>query len=231
MRISTTTIEQGFILADAALSPEPSWFDPAHWQSVGAGRPLGRGRGTAFSAGQDGQWVLRHFHRGGLPGRLVSDRYVWLGKARSRPVHEFEVLAKLVDAGAPVPRPVAALVQRSGFFYRGDILVERVEGAVTLAELAPRLDEARWAGVGRSIRHFHRAGGWHADLNANNILITPDRVVIIDLDRGRSDCTNRGKQRNNLDRLLRSLYKLGLMPAATKGWRALQAAYESADDA
>ena len=228
MRISTTAIEQGFILADATLSPEPAWFDPAYWQSIGQGKRLGRGRGTAYSAGQDGQWVLRHFHRGGLPGRLVSDRYVWLGKARSRPVHEFEVLAKLFDAGAPVPRPIAAHVRHSGLFYRGDILVERVEGAVTLAELAPRLDEARWARVGLAIRHFHRAGGWHADLNANNILITPDRVVIIDLDRGRSDCRNPRKQQGNLDRLLRSLHKLGLMPAATKGWRALQAAYESA---
>ena len=123
MRLRTTAIEQGFILADATLSPEASWFDPAYWQSIGEGRPLGRGRGTAYSAGQNGQWVLRHFRRGGLPGRLVSDRYMWLGKGRSRPVHEFQVLAKLAGAGAPVPRPIAARVQRSGPFYRGDILV------------------------------------------------------------------------------------------------------------
>lgn len=231
MRISTTAIEQGFILADATLSPEPSWFDPAHWQSVGEGKPLGRGRGTAFSAGQDGQWVLRHFHRGGVPGRLVSDRYVWLGKARSRPVHEFNVLADLAEAGAPVPRPVAARVKHIGPFYRGDILVERVPYAATLAERAPGLEMARWADTGRAIRRFHQAGGWHADLNANNILITPDRVVIIDLDRGRSRCISRGRQRANLSRLQRSLTKLQLMPAAEEGWRALLEGYEAADAA
>ena len=231
MRISTTAIEQGFILADATLSPEPCWFDPAYWQSIGEGRPLGRGRGTAYSAGRDGQWVLRHFRRGGLPGRLVSDRYVWLGEALSRPVHEFRVLAELVDAGAPVPRPVAARVQRSGPFYRGDILVERVPDAVTLAELAPGLELARWDETGRAIRRFHEAGGWHADLNANNILITPDHIVIIDLDRGRGGCANRNRQRANLERLLRSLKKLQLMPAAAKGWRALLEGYEAAGGA
>lgn len=227
MRISTTAIEQGFILADATLSPEPAWFDPAYWRSAGEGKPLGRGRGTTFSAGPQGQWVLRHFRRGGLPGRLVSDHYVWLGKALSRPVLEFRVLAELSDAGAPVPRPVAARVQRSGPFYSGDILVERVPDAATLAELAPGLEIARWAETGRAIRRFHQAGGWHADLNANNVLITPDRVVIIDLDRGRSRCANSGRQRANLSRLLRSLTKLQLMPAAEKGWRALLEGYEA----
>jgi len=137
----------------------------------------------------------------------------------------------LADAGAPVPRPVAAQVQRSGPFYTGDILVERVRDAATLTELAPGLENARWADIGRAIRRFHQAGGWHADLNANNILIPPDRIVIIDLDRGRSGCANRSRQRANLSRLLRSLKKLQLMPAAEQGWRALLEAYQAADGA
>ena len=156
---------------------------------------------------------------------------MWLGKGRSRPVHEFQVLAKLAGAGAPVPRPIAARVQRSGPFYRGDILVERVPDAATLAERAPGLELARWTETGRAIRRFHQSGGWHADLNANNILIAPDRVVIIDLDRGRGGCTNRSRQRANLSRLLRSLRKLQLMPAAAQGWRALLQGYEAAEGA
>jgi len=83
--------------------------------------------------------------------------------------------------------------------------------------------------VGEAIHRFHAAGGWHADLNANNLLLTAETVVIIDLDRGRCDCTNPSKQHRNLNRLVRSLHKLGLMPAAAEGWRALLAAYVACD--
>lgn len=229
MRFRKTVIPGGFILADESLSPEPGWFEPDFWRAAGEGVPLGRGRGTAFSAGREGQWVLRHFRRGGLPGRLVSDRYAWLGERRTRPVHEFRVLAALRKAGAPVPAPVAARVQRSGATWRGDILVERIRAARTLADAAPSLPEARWRETGRAIRRFHEAGGWHADLNANNILLAPDGVWIIDLDRGRCACANRRRQRANLTRLHRSLLKLGLLPAAADGWRALITAYEAFD--
>jgi len=83
--------------------------------------------------------------------------------------------------------------------------------------------------VGEAIHRFHAAGGWHADLNANNLLLTAETVTIIDLDRGRCDCTNPSKQHRNLNRLVRSLHKLGLMPAAAEGWRALLAAYVACD--
>lgn len=215
----------GFILADAALKPSPDWFDPAYWQRKGTGQPLGRGRGVAVSAGAEGQWVLRHYHRGGVPGRLIRDSYIWHGESAARPVRELRVLAELAEAGAPVPDPVAVRVVRSGLFYRADILVARIRNAWTLADVAMTLPEARWVEVGRAVRRFHAVGGWHADLNANNILVTPDRVVIIDLDCGCSECTNPHKQRANLDRLLRSLHKLNLMPAAENGWRTLLEAY------
>lgn len=226
-----TPVDGGFILADAALSPESGWFEPDYWRRAGEGRPLGRGRGVAVSAGSDGQWVLRHYHRGGLPGRLIHDAYMWLGRRAARPVREFEVLAALFESGAPVPRPVAARVMRSGMLYSGDILVERIADAQPLAGMAATLPVARWTDVGRAIRRFHEAGGWHADLNANNILLAPGTVTLIDLDRGRSDCAAAQRQRRNLDRLLRSLRKLELMPAAEKGWRALLSAYEISDPA
>ncbi|MGH8126931.1 MAG: 3-deoxy-D-manno-octulosonic acid kinase [Gammaproteobacteria bacterium] len=229
MEFRKTVVDGGFILADAALEPSPDWFDPAYWKRNGLGQPLGRGRGVAVSAGTDGQWVLRHYHRGGVPGRLIKDSYIWCGESAARPVRELRVLAELAEAGAPVPNPVAVRVVRSGLCYRGDILVTRIRDARPLAEVAATLPEARWAEVGRAVHRFHAAGGWHADLNARNVLVTPQAVFVIDLDHGRRGCSNADKQRHNLDRLLRSLHKLNLMPAAENGWRALLEAYEMAD--
>ncbi len=229
MEFRKTAVTGGFILADAVLSPEPDWFDPAYWQRRGSGEPLGKGRGVAVSAGTESQWVLRHYCRGGLPGRLIRDSYVWGGEEASRPVRELRVLAALAAAGAPVPRPVAVRVLRSGGCYRGDILTVRIRDAHPLANVAMALPAMRWAAVGEAIHRFHVAGGWHADLNANNLLLTVGTVTIIDLDHGRCDCTNPGKQRRNLNRLARSLHKLGLVPAAAEGWRALLAAYAAGD--
>lgn len=229
MKFRKSAIDRGFILADAELEPESEWFDPGFWRRNGSGEPLGRGRGVAVSAGDRGQWVLRHYHRGGLPARLVRDCYVWRGERSARPVRELHVLAALKLAGAPVPQPVAARVKRSGPCYRGDILMMRVRGARSLADAARQMPATRWSEVGRALRRFHSAGGWHADLNARNILITTDNVFVIDLDRGRCDCIDADRQRSNVDRLLRSLLKLDLMPAVEPGWRALMTAYEAFD--
>jgi len=224
MRFERTPVPGGFILADAELAPEPGWFDPDFWRARGEGIPLGRGRGVAVSAGPGGRWVLRHYRRGGLPGRWIADRYVWLGAGRTRPVRELRVLAELAAAGAPVPRPVAARVLRAGMFYRGDLITERVEDARTLADAARELPVSRWQDIGRALRRFHEAGGHHADLNARNVLLAPSGVFVIDLDRGRRH-HGRAARRRNLARLERSLRKLRLLPAADAGWQALLAAY------
>lgn len=225
MRFERRPVEGGFILADADLSPEAAWFDPDYWKRQGAGRALGTGRGIAVSAGPDGRWVLRHYRRGGLPGRAVSDSYPWLGERKTRPVRELRLLAELLQRGAPVPRPLAARVDRHGTFYRGDLITERIADAATLAERAAGLAESGWQNVGRALRRFHDAGGWHADLNARNVLLAPSGVFVIDLDRGRLVEPGSRAQRRNLARLERSLRKLGLMPTLEPGWRAMLAAY------
>ena len=97
--------------------------------------------------------------------------------------------------------------------------------ASTLATAAPRLAPEAWRSVGRALRRFHDAGGWHADLNAGNILLSPAGVYVIDLDRGRTVPPGSRSQRANLRRLARSLRKLGVLPAAADGWRALCSGY------
>lgn len=225
MRFERTAIPGGFILADAEVAAAADWFDAEHWRGQGQGSALGRGRGLALSAGPGGCWVLRHYRRGGMPGRWSEDCYLWTGAERTRPVRELRVLARLREAGAPVPRPVAARVLRRGLFYRGDLLTERVAGAVTLAQAAPTLPPEGWRTVGRALRRFHAAGGGHADLNAHNVLVAPAGVVIVDLDRGRIVRPGSPAQRRSVARLERSLTKLGHLPARRAGWDVLLAGY------
>lgn len=225
MRLDFTGIAHGFILADSGLRPESDWFEPGYWAGRGAGEPIGAGRGQVVSAGERGRWVLRHYRRGGLPGRLLDDVYPWRGLEAARPVRELRVLAALCARGAPVARPVAARVLRSGPVYRADILTERIAGARPLGNAAARLTEKMWARVGAAIRRFHEAGGWHADLNANNILVAPAGAFVIDLDRGRIVAAGSRCQRRNLARLRRSFLKLGRLPAAEHEWQVLLSAY------
>ena len=221
MKFATLAIDNGVILAEAGLAPEPDWFDPGYWRARGAGETLGRGRGEAISAGFSGEWVLRHYHRGGFPARLLEDGYLWLGLEQTRPLRELRLLAALHERGAMVPRPVAVRVVRRRGVYRGDLISVRVRGAVTLAECASALDTGRWRDVGTAIGHFHRLGGWHADLNAHNLLLTPSGVWLIDLDRGRLVTPGSRVQARNLGRLRRSLARLALLSVCAPGWRAL----------
>lgn len=194
-----------------------------------AGAPVLGGRGAAWIvSGVDGEWVLRHYRRGGLPAKLVSDLYLWPGLERTRPWCEWLLLSELHTLGLPVPRPVAARVVQSGLGYRGDLITRRIADAHTLAELAEvSVESIPWKTVGTCIRRFHDAGVWHADLNAHNILVDGAAVVwIIDFDRGERRIRQDGWQQGNLARLQRSLRKLGVADAVLeRGWAALLDGY------
>jgi 3-deoxy-D-manno-octulosonic acid kinase len=70
--------------------------------------------------------------------------------------------------------------------YRADLITQRIENSESLAArlLEGPLSLTQWIAVGRCIRRFHDAGVHHADLNAHNILLTPEQVYLIDFDRG-----------------------------------------------
>ena len=105
---------------------------------------------------------------------------------------------------------VAARYERHGFFYSADLITRRIADAETLAQCLAqgRVDAALAEAVGRVIGRFHRAGVWHADLNAHNVLVAPDGVYLIDFDRGQLREPAVAWQQANLQRLLRSLVKL-----------------------
>jgi 3-deoxy-D-manno-octulosonic acid kinase len=216
----------GAILFDAEASPQVDgrWFAPEHWRGQGALRTQAGGRGgVAVIATPAGECVLRHYRRGGLVARLLGDRYRWHGADRTRPFAEFRLLAELARRGLPGPEPVAARYLRHGSFYTADLITRRIADAQTLAEClaASRLDAALAEAVGTLVARFHREGIWHADLNAHNVLVTPTGLHLIDFDRGRIRAPAAGWRRANLQRLRRSLLKLG---AAAQGEAAFDAA-------
>ena len=94
--------------------------------------------------------------------------------------------------------------------YQASILLQRIPATKTLAAClkhAP-VSEETWQSIGQCIRQFHELNVYHADLNANNILINDQaQVYLIDFDRGEIK-TPGGWKQANLDRLKRSLLKL-----------------------
>ncbi len=210
---------RGAILCDAAVSPQVGhdWFAPDYWRERNALRVQAGGRGgVAIIESPVGVCVLRHYRRGGLVRALMGDRYLWTGADRTRPFREFRLLAEITRLGLPGPVAIAARFRREGLFYRADLITRRIADAQTLAErlAAGRLDRKLAESVGAMIGRFHRAGIWHADLNAHNVLVSPEGLHLIDFDRGRQRTPAAAWQRSNLKRLHRSLLKLG---AASEG--------------
>jgi 3-deoxy-D-manno-octulosonic acid kinase len=227
----------GAIVFDRGLgrAPDETWFDRSHWSALGRAdaQPGGRG-GVAFVETPAGVCALRHYHRGGLIARFSADRYLWTGAARTRAFREFRLLAHIANLGLPAPQPVAARYMRDGLYYRADLLTRRIESTQTLgARLAEgRLGTELAQRVGRTIARFHAASVWHADLNANNILVDEaGRVWLIDFDRGRLRKPHLAWQQANLARLRRSFDKLGARRQAgfdAQFWHPLLAAYHEA---
>jgi 3-deoxy-D-manno-octulosonic acid kinase len=225
--------------ADACGQIGADWFDPQLWDRRNALRTMGGGRGgVAVIDTPAGECVLRHYRRGGMVAGVLGDRYLWTGAERSRGFMEFRLLARLAALGLPVPAPVAARFVRHGLFYAAGLITRRVPNAQTLAQrlAAGTLDSALLHAVGATIARFHRAGAWHADLNAHNILLNAEGVHLIDFDRGRIRPIADAWRDANLHRLRRSLLKVGagaqgeaafaaalwrpLLDGYAEGWRA-----------
>jgi 3-deoxy-D-manno-octulosonic acid kinase len=181
----------GVMLYDAsrAGNATPAWFDVEYWRERGELDGEARGRGTThFIRTGRQQFVLRHYHRGGLVARILRDRYFWQNEPATRSFAEWHLLYHLHRAGLPVPTPVAARYRRHGPMYTADIITERLLDSVSLAEQLRRraIPILGWITIGRCIRSFHDLGVCHPDLNAHNImLVGDDSVYLIDFDKGR----------------------------------------------
>jgi 3-deoxy-D-manno-octulosonic acid kinase len=229
------------IVHDPVLAPEAetALFEPARWQQLGAISRTATGRAEVhFIDTGAAHWVLRHYRRGGLIGRLVHDQYVWTGLTRTRAWREWHLLAELHARGFPVPPAVAARVQRSGLFYRADLITALIADAEPLADTLAReaLPAAAWTRLGQTIARFHQAGIHHSDLNARNILwrASEGRFFLLDFDGARRDASP-ALLASGVARLRRSLDKFVRLAAEKSasfhfneaGWQALLAGYRS----
>lgn len=188
-------------------SPRLEWFDPQFWSDAATPVSVG-GRGAAFFVDAPfGACVLRHYRRGGWAARFSTATYLWQGERHARSVAEFRLTREALRRGVPVPVPVAACYRRRGAGYRAALLMRRLPGTRTLAELAIE-GVAPWQEAGQLVARMHRAGLDHADLNADNLLFDDARRGwVIDLDRSRFRDASEGWRERNLQRLLRSLIK------------------------
>lgn len=219
-------LNSGAMLSDASRLGDvgPEVFEPAHYGEQA--RPVeAGGRQAAWFVAADGwQGVLRGYRRGGLIARVSREAYIWTGESRTRSFREFRLLAALHQQGLRVPRPLAAGYWRHGLTYRAAIIVERIAG---VRPLAHALTEPIAEAVAQAIVNMHRAGVWHADLNAFNILLDPFyQVWLIDFDRGTQGQLSESARLANLERLRRSLRKVG-GEQGEAFWQKLQPAYAS----
>ncbi len=184
--------------------------DADYWQQTGAIVGGAQGRGTTWFIQLDKvQAALRHYRRGGLFGKLVSDCYWFNSWENTRSYSELMLLNRLHAQGVNVPRPIAARAVKRMFFYRADILSERIMNASDLVAVLSerRLSEAEYRKIGAEIAKMHRAQVNHTDLNIHNILLDAQgKVWLIDFDKCRVQPGEQWKKRN-LARLERSFIK------------------------
>jgi len=169
----------------------------------------GRGK-TCFFRWENQELVLRHFRRGGLVAKLLKDKYLGINPSKTRSWREWQLLRELYGHGFPVPQPVGASACMKNGTYSADLITVRIPDSFSLSDALQRgkLCRQDWFGVGMCLRKFHDFGVYHADLNANNILLDNiGNIFLIDFDRCEIRTSNWWKK-FNLQRLHCSLAKL-----------------------
>jgi len=193
-------------------------LSPTYWQQKKAITGSAQGRGTTwFLAYNDNSntqhnWVLRHYYRGGLIGKIIKDSYWFNGLENTRAACEFSLLRHMQTIQLPAPEPIAYRIIQQDFYYKADLLSSRIQQAQDLVAILSEkaLEDDVWKSIGATIKRFHYHGIYHHDLNSHNILLNDkNEVFLIDFDRGelRTNPVNTRWKRDNMARLQRSFLK------------------------
>lgn len=225
-----------WLLSSPALQQHVNeqWFHADYWAQQD--RLLGTysGRGSVWIIkSEHGKWILKHYFRGGLYAKVNQDKYLWSGVNNTRAVREFKLLEYLQTKQLPSPKPVAVRVLKSGLFYANDLITEYIQHETTFAKqlLNQQTSPQAWARIGQVVAQFHRHHVYHADLNAHNLLINGDQVILIDFDKGELKNNKKDWPQANIARLKRSIEKEtnhSCDRTYADHWQALTKAYKQA---
>ncbi len=174
--------------------------------SIGTGR-----KGIHQFKFQNKYLILRHYYRGGWAAKFTSDHYFWRGLYCTRSIQELNMLSDMFRMNLPVPRPIAAHVQKFKTSYTADIVTEKISHSKPLSRVLQghSLSNDKWQEIGYIIKRFHTKKCNHADLNAHNILIDgTENIFLIDFDKSKIENSIGKWCDRNLNRLKRSLEKL-----------------------
>ena len=207
---------------DILVDPSPQLFDVDYHTNLESQQKLssdqhdhileggvGRARVTYFSL-NDKTMVLKHYYRGGLVASILKDQYFGFDIEKTRAFREWYLLKTMQQKGLPVPTAVAAHVKRGLFYYRADLITQKIEKTRTLADvlIEKEINAEQWQSIGSCVRKFHDNNIYHADLNARNILLNDKaQVFLIDFDNSNFRLESDSWKRANLARLKRSLVK------------------------
>lgn len=131
-----------------------------------------------------GNVVVKHYHRGGVFGKLVNSSYVRWGPTRSQA--EFELLRRVRSLGVSAPEPVA-FAFRGSILYRAWLVTREVEGHQSLASLSSSAEEAArrlTEELAEQIAILVNARIYHIDLHPGNVLVDRSgHMFLIDFDK------------------------------------------------
>lgn len=236
-QLTPITNSQSLILSqNSPDSVNPDWFEADYWlqNDQVVGRSFGRNT-TYFFKHRTQEYVLRHYYRGGLVGRILHDAYFFTGLKNTRVWREFDLLERMQKMSLPVPQPIAARVTRKLWYYTADIIIARLPNARDLLDWLKEgpLTAQQWQNIGQTLAKFHQHGIFHADLNIHNIMLSSEQQVsLIDFDRGRQLTPAKNWQQANIKRLHQSFEKekkkFPQLHWQTSDWQLMLTAYMAA---
>ena len=110
--------------------PVPKMFTGQYWKTQNAITGQATGRGTTyFFKYNKNEYVLRHYRRGGLIGKVLSDQYMYTGIEKSRAWREFKLLQQMKNMDLNCPTPIAAMLKKTGLYYQADIILKKISSA------------------------------------------------------------------------------------------------------